>query len=163
MDRQQKIDRVANQSGRVSKVSNLEVTVQFIHADYSFKARDGELSETGQLEILEIAPISQEGPYFVGRWDQRPAQLDIDMRRAPSSAIKSFKSKKAGYAGHHTDRSPEPAKRVFDVKIETPDGTIFDGTISFSITYDVIAKSHIEMKDTISMTVTRAKPASDEP
>lgn len=34
-------------------------------------------------------------------------------------------------------RTVDPDKRLFDIVIRTPLGTIFDGTVSFSLTYEV--------------------------
>jgi hypothetical protein len=130
MDRKRKIN------GRASKVSNLKVVSTFIHPDYKAEPCDGILSETGRLEILKVFPKSGDGPYFIARWDQRPEHLDIDMHGAPKSGIKKFKANKGGYSGHHTSRPSDPDKRIFDIKILTPLGTTFDGSVSFSLTYE---------------------------
>jgi hypothetical protein len=137
VDRQQKINQTNSRSGRVSKVSNLEVNPTLIHPDYKSEPCDGILSETGKLEILKVVPKSGDGPYFIARWDQRPEHVDIDMHGAPKSANKQFKANEGGYSGHHTSRPTDPDKRLFDIKIQTPLGTIFDGTASFSLTYEV--------------------------
>jgi hypothetical protein len=137
VDRQQKINQTNTRSGRVSKVSNLEVNPTLIHPDYKSEPCDGILSDTGKLEILKVVPKSGEGPYFIARWDQGPEHLDIDMRGASNSATRKFKKDKDGYSGHHTSRTVDPDKRLFDIKIRTPLGTIFDGTVSFSNTYEV--------------------------
>jgi hypothetical protein len=138
VDRQTKITQISSRSGRVSKVSNLEVNSTLIHPDYKSEPCDGILSETGKLEVLKIVPKSGDGPYFIARWDQGPEHLDIDMRGASNSTIRKFKKDKDGYSGHHTSRTTDPEKRLFDITIRTPLGTIFDGTVSFSNTYEEI-------------------------
>lgn len=139
MDRQEKIERVASE-GHVSRISNPQVAHRFIHPDYACEPCEGKLGETGKLEVLKVVPNSGNGPYFVARWDQKPEHLDIDMKNAPNSAIRSFKQNRRGYRGHHTKRAAKPNQRVFDVKIETPDGVIFDGTVSFSNHYELLVE-----------------------
>ena len=131
MNRQQKIQHIASK-GRVARISNLKVAHKHIHPDYACEPCDGKLGETGKLESLKVAPKSGEGPFFMARLDQKPGHLDIDMKNATNSAIRSFKKNRHGYRGHHTMRASNPNERVFDVKIETPDGVIVDGSVSFS-------------------------------
>jgi hypothetical protein len=135
VDRQTKINQI-NKRGRVSHISNLEVSPTVIHPDYKSEPCDGILSETGKLEILKLVPKSGDGPYFIARWDQRTERVDIDMHGASRSAIRKFKNEREGYSGHHTRRTADPDKRVFDIQVQMPPlGTIFDGTVSFSNHY----------------------------
>ena len=139
MDRQQKIERIASK-GHVARISNLKVTHKRIHPDYACEPCDGKLGETGKLELLKVVPKSGEGPFFMARWDQKAEHLDIDMKNAANSAIRSFKKNRHGYRGHHTMRASNPNERVFDVKIETPNGVIFDGIVSFLNHYELIVE-----------------------
>src|SRR5205814_10700109 len=41
-----------------------------------------------------------------------------------------------GYAGRHTDRSRGRHRRSYDVRIEAPAGLIFEGEVSFTVTFD---------------------------
>ena len=156
MDRQQKINKVNNQDGRVSKVSNLEVQPTAIHPDYRSEPCDGILSETGKLEVLKVVSKAGNGPYFIARWDHKPEHLDIDMHGASNSEIRKFKSNEDGFAGHHSRRVTDPDKRLFEIKIETPAGVIFDGTVSFSNTYEVIVAEKAEATVTVDAQVIRA-------
>jgi hypothetical protein len=156
MDRPRKIYQIKNRSGRVSKISNLEVNPTVINRDYQIEPCDGTLSETGKLEILRVLPKSGDCPYFTARWDQEPEHLDVDMHGASRSAIKKFKNNKDGYLGHHTSRSTDPDKRIFDVKIETPASVIFEGTISFANSYDVIITEKLTPTVTVDARVIRA-------
>jgi hypothetical protein len=131
VDRQEKINQISKR-GRVSHISNLEVNPTVIHPDYKSEKCDGILSKTGHLKILKVVPKSGEGPYFIARWDQKPEHLDVDMHGASPSAIRKFKNNKDGYSGHHTSRTADPDKRIFDIQIQTPAGMIFDGTVSFA-------------------------------
>jgi hypothetical protein len=137
VDRQTKIDQINSRSGRVSKVSNLEVNPTLIHPDYRCELCDGILSVTGKLEVLKVVPKSGDGPYFIARWDQGTEQLDIDLRRASNSVTRKFRKNKDGYSGHHTSLITDADKRLFDINLHTPLGTIFDGTVSFSNTFEV--------------------------
>jgi hypothetical protein len=161
VDRQRKIDKIKSRSGRVSRVSNLEVHPTFIHADYRSEPCDGILSETGKLEVLKVVPKSGDGPYFIARWDQGPEHLDIDMCGASKSAIRKFKNNMDGFSGHHASRTTASDKRLFDVMIETPAGVIFDGSVSFSNTHEVIVSVQCNSTVTVDAQVIRAgsKPA----
>ena len=137
MDRQQKIDQI-KMTDRVSRVSNLVVTPKYIDPEYRHEPSACVETVTGYLEILKIMPESGDGPYFTGRWDQKPEELDLDIHNAPSKkAISDFNNEKAGYKGHHTERSPNPEQRIFDVFIQIPpERVIFEGEVSFSNTYE---------------------------
>jgi hypothetical protein len=108
------------------------------------------------VEVLKVASKSGDGPYFIARWDQRPEHLDIDMHGAPKSAIKKFKANEGGYSGHHTSRPTDPDKRLFGIEIQTPRGSIFDGTVSFSLTYEVAAVMQVKSALTCDAQVIRA-------
>jgi hypothetical protein len=156
MDRNQKIKKISNWEGRVSKISNLVVTPRYVNPDYKYEICDGFLTDTGKLEILTLIAKSGGGPYFIARWDYRPEHLDIDMHNASRSAIRKFKNNKDGYGGHHTNRTTDPNKRIFDVTIELPNSVIFDGEVSFSNTYEVKVSVHAEGKVSIDAQVIRA-------
>jgi len=136
MDRKQKVQHIANQSG-VARIDNLKVVTNSIHANYQLVPCDGIRGETGSLEVLKLVPKTGSGPYFVARWDQPPEELDIDIRGAPKNVINDLKHDRGGYSGHHTNRSTEPDKRVFDVRIVAPQGVVFDGRVSFSRHYEM--------------------------
>jgi hypothetical protein len=161
MDRNQKVEKISNWDGRVSKISNLVVKPRYVNPDYRSEPCDGILTDTGKLEILKLISKSGAGPYFIARWDQRPEHLDIDMHYASKGAIRKFKNKKDGYGGHHTNRTTDPNKRIFDVKIELPDGVIFDGEVSFSNTYEVKVSMHAEAKVSVDTQVIRANPKAE--
>jgi hypothetical protein len=124
-----------------------------IHLDYKSEPCD---SETGKLELLKVVPKSGDGPYFIARWDQGPEHLDIDMHGASNSATRKFKNIKDGYSGHHTCRTTDPDKRLFDINIQTPLATIFEGTISFSNTYEVAVAISAKLSMTCDAEVIRA-------
>lgn len=150
MNWQQKIERIANQHGGVSKVSNLQHSAVRVNPDYLFKPCDGVRSETGKLEIFKLAPKAGAGPYFVGRWDQKKECLDIDMRCASKTAIKAFKKG----AGHHPNRSTDPNTRTFEFTIDTPPvGFVFEGSVSFANTFQVMAKFEATSKLTVNTQV----------
>jgi hypothetical protein len=87
--------------------------------------------------------------------------LDIDMHEASKTAIRKFKGNKDGYSGHHTNRATNPDKRIFDVTIKTPAGVVFDGTVSFSNTYEEIVLMQSTSKVTAIANVIRADPKPD--
>ena len=131
MDRQQKINKIKNE-GRVNKVADLQVNQTRIHPDYTWLRGNCILSDTGQLEVLKVVRKSGDGPYFIARWDQRPQSLDIDMFGATESENRDFKAGKGGYSGHHPSQTANQNGRCFDVFIQTPLATIFEGTVCLS-------------------------------
>lgn len=158
MDRQQKIERVKNQHGGVSKISNLEVNTNYIHPDYAVEPCDGVRGETGKLEILRFVSDGNSYPYFIGRWDQATEHLDIDMHAASNTAKRKFKKEIEGFLGHHPNRNADPNKRTFEMRIETPSiGLIFDGDVSFANTFEERAELKAEAKVSFGMRVIRAK------
>ena len=78
------------------------------------------------------------------------------MHGASLAAIRKFKNKKDGYSGHHTNRTADPDKRLFDIKIQTPLGMIFDGTVSFSNTYEMAIVEQVKLTVTCDAQVIRA-------
>jgi hypothetical protein len=117
-------------------VSNLAVCPESVHPDYRIEECDGILSKTGKLEVLKVVSKSSSGPRFTARWDQRAERLDVDIFNVSNPVVRKFKNNKHGYAGHHTSRTGDPDKRVFQVTIKIPEAVIFDGTVSFSNAYN---------------------------
>lgn len=162
MDRQQKIERTKNRSGRVSEVSNLQLTPNHIDSDYQSEHCDGVLSETGYLQVLKIVRKDGAGPSFVARWDQKAEQLDIDMHGGTNNAAKKFKGGNDGYSGHHTSRSSNPNTRIFDVTIKTPGAVVFVGTVSFSVIYQVMVTANSTVAESVNGTIIRADGTREE-
>ena len=52
--------------------------------------------------------------------------------------VKLFKAETDGYDGHHNDRIEHC---VFSVKIAIPSGVVFEGRVSFNVTYSVGAEA----------------------
>jgi hypothetical protein len=157
MDRQKKIDQIRNR-GRVSNFSDLKVDPTFIHPDY--ECCDGIPSDTGHLLVLKVIPKSGQGPFFEARWDEKPEQLDIDMRGAPKREMKKFKAEKDGYIGHHrARRTGDPNERCYEIEIRTPPplGKIFEGTVSFSKHHILpVATVKLQSKVTVEARLIRA-------
>jgi hypothetical protein len=114
------------------------------------------------LEVLRIIPKSGIGPCFVARWDQKPECLDIDMSGETNCAAKNFKNNSNGYYGHHTNRSTDLDTRIFDIKIGTPAGVLFDGTVSFSNAYEMIKIDTVKLTDTLDAQVISAAGNKDD-
>jgi hypothetical protein len=161
MDRQRKIEQTKNRNGRVSEVSDLRLATAQIDSDHQLEHCDGVIGETGYLQVLKVVRRDGANPHFVARWDQKDEAIDIDIVGASNSASKRFKAGTGGYAGHHSSRSSDPSKRIFDITIRTPNGVIFDGTASFSVTYQVGADSEIKLSDPVSGTIIRADGAAE--
>jgi hypothetical protein len=155
MDRQQKIQSVKNQSGRASMVRDLRVVCKSIHPNYRLVQCDGTLSDTGHLEVLKIVHSVGGVPSFSARWDWRADQLDIDIRHPSEAVRKDFKKGRGGYSGHWTNRSNDPNSRTFEINIQSPDGVIFNGEASFSLTFEVNVHLRAEARVSVEATVVR--------
>jgi hypothetical protein len=160
MDRNEKIRRIADQS-RVARISDIAVTDESLHPDYERVICDGIRGETGSLELLRIIPKSANRAYFVARWDQRPEELDIDIRDASPDVVRKFEGKKGGYSGHRTNRSTDPGKRVFDVKITIPNEVVFQGRVSFTNHYEMKAQTGIYVNDVPDAELIRAQKSEE--
>lgn len=157
MDRQQ-IEQNASQSGIVSKVSNLEVSHHYLRPEYKIEICDGKLDmENGLLSIAKIVPTSGSGPSFIARWHQRTEELDIDMRGASEDEIGMFERSESGYSGHHTTPILDANKHVFQVNVSTPHRAIFEGTMSFSKTYDIRPKDNVRFADKLNAQLISAR------
>ena len=161
MDRKQKIQKLSNQD-KVSKISDLHLEIKYIDPRYKLEPCDGIIGETGKLEVLKLVADLIKEPYFVARWDQRAEHLDIDMKNATKVAVRKFKNGIDGYAGHHTDRTINPKRRVFEINIGIPERAIFHGEVSFSNTYDAHICMHAHATMTTDATVIRAKSKQSE-
>jgi hypothetical protein len=64
-------------------------------------------------------------------------ELDIDIRGVSDDIVGDFRAKRNGYIGHHTDRSPNRAQRIFNVEIATPQSRVFEGDVFFNVAFSV--------------------------
>ena len=109
MNRTQQIAERNRPDGRVMQLSNLNIAKHHLDAEYSIRKHNLARSETGLLRVFDLVPNNPGDASFHARW---------------------------GYSGHHTDRSPDPHQRIYDVRIEAPTGLIFEGEVSFNVTFD---------------------------
>src|SRR5260370_37374236 len=65
----------------------------------------------------------------------KETELDIDIKGVSDADRRDFKNDLNGYSGHHNDRSPSPSERIFEIKIATPKGRVFEGQVSFNATF----------------------------
>jgi hypothetical protein len=141
---------------QLEQLGNVRVNTIRMNPDYDLEFCDGVRSDTGKLEIIKFAPKSGNGPCFIGRWDQKTERLDIDMYGASKTATKGFKKGKAGYSGHHPNRNADPNTRTFEFRIDTPSvGLVFEGSVSFANTFQVMAKFEATTKLSIGIQVHR--------
>lgn len=158
MDRNQKIERIKKEDGKVFSVSNLKILTKTLHSDFVLSRHPVNISDTGLLLILEILPKSGQGPRFTARWDEAATAMDFDMLDISTSAARKFKNNRDGYSGHHTCRSSDPDVRTFEVKIETPQGVIFEGDVTFNVTRKMGHTEQANVTATVDAVVTRADP-----
>ena len=119
--------------------------------------------ETGYLPIFSLTPKTPGKPTFNARVDdgspgnRKPEiDLDIDIEGVSVAVKRAFKARRHGYCGHHNDRSPDPAHRVYDVCVATPEGKVFVGTVSFNAAFAVGAVELMTATATCDATVIRA-------
>jgi hypothetical protein len=162
VDRKQKIAQVANRSCKVSKVVNLEVVQTYIDPCYKLEPCDGILTDTGRLQVLKLTSNSDIDPFFIARWDQTPEHLDIDIYGASNSAIEKFKNNKDGYGGHHTSRPADPHKRIFEIRIKMLERIIFEGTVTFTLTLEMISNENLGIGDSLGGELVRGDPGAHD-
>jgi hypothetical protein len=141
MDRFEKEFQVYQEDGKVFGIGDLAIEKKFLHHDYDFRMNEGKLTSMGHLVVFELIRKSGAPPVFVGRWDggSRDAgrsqryDLDVDMKGMADEETKNFKRERLGYRGHHSKRISVAKGRGYEVRIETPDGLVFEGIISFTV------------------------------
>jgi hypothetical protein len=123
-------DRKQQGDGKASSLSNLKVATRFLDTQYEIVQHDLTRGDTGLLKVFSIIPKSAGNPSFHARMDdgstgnRRSPELDIDIEDVGSKAKRDFKADRNGYTGHHTDRSPTAAARLFEIEIATPAGKV---------------------------------------
>jgi hypothetical protein len=132
---------VYEQDGRARMAHNIQLCPDFLHHGYHIENGSGDRSERGLVEILKLVR-GVDGQCFRGRWDWPPKDdplsdaLDFDLILADGTVSKDFKSEKNGWSGHHTKKeSSDPDARIFRIDIQSPEGPICKGTVSFTLTF----------------------------
>jgi hypothetical protein len=145
MDRIKKILARTRGDGQAKNLTNLQITRRYLDPDYQLLQSVLMRGETGLLRVFSLVPRTAGKPSFEARIDdgnpgnRREPELDIDITGVDKTTERDFKAGRNGYFGHHTDRSPNPEQRIFDVTIATPNFTVFDGEVSFNATFSVEA------------------------
>jgi hypothetical protein len=140
---------------RVTHIANLEVACDSLHSDSILERHNEPRDETGLLRVFSLVPRNAETPKFIARIDdgssgrRREPDLDIDINEVSEVIRRDFNAGRNGYAGHHTDRSPSRAERIFDVEVTLPDVIVFKGAVSFNVTWSVHA--HVESQASVSV------------
>jgi hypothetical protein len=135
-------------------LSNLQITARHLDPDYQVLRHDLTRGETGLLRVFSLIPKIAGKPSFEARVDdgspakRREPELDIDITGVTNAIERDFKANRNGYVGHHTDRSPNPNQRIFDVDIATPAGMVFDGEVSFNASFSV--GIHVSVSSAVS-------------
>lgn len=162
MNRNKQIADRAQGDGQARILSNLEIKTRHLDSDYQLVTYNPIRGETGLLSVFSLVPKTDGKPSFKARVDdgspgnRRPPELDIDIEGVTTDIQRHFKVNRNGYIGHHTNRSPNPDQRIYEVKIATPSGTVFDGDVSFNATFSVGVATVYTATETVDATVIRA-------
>jgi hypothetical protein len=148
--------------GKTASLSNLKVTTRFIDSQYEIVQHDLTRTDTGLLKVFSLIPKSPEKPSFHARIDdgnpgnRRAPELDIDIEGVTNKAKRDFRANRGGYTGHHTDRSPNPGLRVFEVEVVTPERRVFEGDVSFNAHFSVIVEMGVYSTVSVGANLVRA-------
>ena len=162
MNRSKQIADRAQGDGQARILSNLQITTLHLDPDYHVVTYDLTRGETGLLPVFSLVPKTTGKPSFKARVDdgspgnRRQPELDIDIEGVSTAIQRDFKANRNGYIGHHTNRSPNPDQRIYEVEIATPTGKVFDGDVSFNATFSVGVFMSGESTLTLNATVIRA-------
>jgi len=127
--------------GEAAHLSNLKISAEFLDAEYEIHSEDLVRGDTRLLKVFSLIPKVPAKPSFHARVDdgssakRKDPELDIDITGVTRATARDFKACRNGYCGHHNDRSPTPDERIFDVTISTPTGKVFEGQVSFNVTF----------------------------
>ena len=148
--------------GEASQLTNLKITTGSIDPDYEIVNQNLTRGETGLLQVFSLIPKVGNKPSFHARIDdgtpakRRDPDLDIDIDGVSPKEARDFKAKRNGYQGHHNKRAANPNERAFDVLIMLPTGTVFQGQVSFNVTFSVGLHMSAHAEATVDATVIRA-------
>jgi hypothetical protein len=161
-DRKKQVANRAKGDGQARTLSNLKITTVHLAADYQIFPHDLARGDTGLLKIFTLSSNAPGKPSFEARVDdgspgkRKDPELDFDIRGVSAAIERYFKAGRKGYIGHHTNRSPNANQRIFDVDIKTPEGTIFEGEVSFNAAFSVSISMSINSTVSADAQVVRA-------
>jgi hypothetical protein len=162
VNRSEQIADRAQGDGQARILSNLQITTRHLDPDYHVVTYDLTRGETGLLPVFSLVSRTTEKPSFKARVDdgspgnRRQPELDIDIEGVNTAIERDFKANRNGYIGHHTNRSPNPDQRIYEVEIATPTGKVFDGDVSFNAMFSVGVTMSVTSTLTVDATVIRA-------
>jgi len=164
VNRSKQIADRAQGDGQARTLRNLEIKTRHLDSDYQVVMVTDDLirGETGRLSVFSLVPKTTGKPSFQARVDdgspgnRRQPELDIDIEGVSAAIKRDFKANRNGYIGHHTNRSPNPDQRIYEVEIATPTGKVFDGDVSFNATFSVGVAAVCTATATVDATVVRA-------
>jgi hypothetical protein len=162
VNRSKQIATRAQGDGQARILSNLQITIRHLDADYHVVTCDLTRGETGLLPVFSLVPKTTGKPSFQARLDdgspgnRRQPELDIDIEGVSAAIKRDFKANRNGYIGHHTNRSPNQDQRIYEVEIATPTGKVFDGDVSFNATFSVGVTLSVSSTQTANAIVIRA-------
>jgi hypothetical protein len=147
--------------GYATKVGNLSLNPTSIHSKYRSELCEGDIAENGRLDVLKLVRKDGGRPCFSARWDQKSDALDIDIHHPSRDVCAQFKHGENGYCGHWTKPTGDPNSRTFEIVITTPEGMIFEGTASFTLTRQFHPSDQLQMGDHLEAEVVRANRNCD--
>ena len=163
MNRKNQIEERSRPDGQAVWLSNLQITERYRNPDYQIFRHDLTRGETGHLRVFSLIPIAAGKPSFEARIDdgnpgkrKKEPELDFDINGVSKRIRRAFRANRNGYIGHHTNRSPNPNHRIFDVEIVTPAGKVFEGEVSFNTAFSVGAVASVSSNVTASAVVIEA-------
>jgi hypothetical protein len=145
VNRAQQIADRAQPDGQVTNISHLQITARYLDSDYEILEHDLVRGETGLLRVFALRPRTAGKARFEARWDdgspgnRNRTDLDFDIEGMTEEIRRDFRNRRPrlGYAGHHSNRSSDPNQRIYEVEIEDPAGTVFEGEVTFNVTHSV--------------------------
>jgi len=112
--------------GRVWELKEVNIKIAYLNPNYTINPHShNKLSEHGLLTIAELIPNNLALPKFVFRWDDKNEAMDVDLYVDREINNDLWKDKR--YEGHHTKRLTSEKGRIYEVKIKSPLGRIFEG------------------------------------
>ena len=147
--------------GEASNLSNLKITTRYLDSDYDILNENLTRTLTRHLKVFSLIPKTARKPSFHARVDDgtpdkvKDIELDIDIRGVSEDIVRDFRAGRNGYIGHHTDKSPSRAQRIFSVEISIPQDRVFEGDVFFNVTFSVAATITSTISDTADATVVR--------
>ncbi len=130
---------------KVAGITKVETQRVYLNPEYTIKTFENtKTTKTAWVRVAEISSDKPGNPAFILRWDKKADTIDADihLNRDKRNDLWS----KQGYTGHHPQKVKD---KIFNVKIETPQGLIYEGELNIGLLIEQQMKLSVIFTDNV--------------